>query len=244
MAVKKAVAPVEPARKRATRGSAPFDRTDRMIDKIKEARNVKEMKWYQIAEQFQIPIGKAILLWEMGSVPRGEHLKGTDKEIGQGIVRLREKEKLSWAKIMARTGKSQTSCRAIYEKYSRDPAKGARIGKGGRFPGGGANPNKVAKHVQPGSKAAARQAATEARANRIKAEKAATRKALSTAKKAGADMALAKAGIKKKDAPTSKKAAPGPVKKAPAKRAPVAKRTPPRKVKVAERHLELVADEA
>jgi hypothetical protein len=138
MATKKAAA--KPVAKKTA--AAPSDRTDKMIEKISSMR-AKGLKWREISDEISMPIGKAILLFEMGKVKKSDRITGTDSEIGKAIVRAREVDKLSWGRIMARTGMGQQACKNLYEKYSKDPAKGARIGKGGRYPGG-ATPAKPA----------------------------------------------------------------------------------------------------
>lgn len=135
MATKKSAAATKPAAKGK---AAPSDRTDKLIEKIKDARDRKGQKWDQIAESVGLPLGKTFLLYEMGSVPRGERITGTDAEVGKAIVKAREVDLLSWARIMARTGMGLQACKTAYNKYAKDPAKGARIGKGGRHPGSGA----------------------------------------------------------------------------------------------------------
>ena len=102
--------------------------------KIQKMRDKDGLGWFEISQQVKLPQGKTIAAYEVAAWPENKVFKGTDAAVAKEIVRLRDKESLSWARIAARVDITEARCRTIYEATSGTPHRGNRIGKGGRYP--------------------------------------------------------------------------------------------------------------
>jgi biotin carboxyl carrier protein len=107
-------------------------------------RDKDGLPWFEIAQRLDVPQGKALAAYEVASWPDNKVFKGTDAAKAKEIVRLRDKEALSWARIAARVDVTEAKCRTIYEETSGEPHRGNRIGKGGRYPSDVERPAKTA----------------------------------------------------------------------------------------------------
>lgn len=101
---------------------------------IQKMRDKDGLPWFEIAQKVSLPQGKTIAAYEVASWPDNKVFKGTEAATAKEIVRLRDKESLSWARIAARVNITEARCRTIYESTSGTPHRGNRIGKGGRYP--------------------------------------------------------------------------------------------------------------
>lgn len=111
------------------------------------------LKWSEISDQVDVPVGKCMLIFDYATVRPKDRVKDAT---GQDIVNLRDGENLSWAIIAARTGYPHTACRKLYEDETGKSTLGNRIGKGGRYPGGSSNGEK-----KPAAKKVAAKAKSE-----------------------------------------------------------------------------------
>ena len=102
--------------------------------RIQKMRDKDGLGWFEISQQVKLPQGKTIAAYEVAAWPENKVFKGTDAAVAKEIVRLRDKESLSWARIAARVDITEAKCRTIYEATSGTPHRGNRIGKGGRYP--------------------------------------------------------------------------------------------------------------
>lgn len=127
---------------------------------IVRLRDDEGYKWDQISGAVNMPVGKAMLIYNFAKTPKKLRIKDAT---GQDIARLRDDEHLSWGQISARTGYPEGSCRSLYEEATGNSAKGNSIGKGGRKPGDGAGVPKAPK----GSKAKAEKPAKEAKPGKL-----------------------------------------------------------------------------
>jgi hypothetical protein len=141
--------------------------------KVYELREDDEMSWGAIAEELGFGDGNQTGIlqfrYEEELVRRNPRLKITaknDDELGRKILKARDDDSLSWAKIMARTGLGLARVRNLYDDAG-GTALGNRIGKGGRHPGSAA-PAK-AKATKRGTAAKAAKPATTGRARRSRA---------------------------------------------------------------------------
>jgi hypothetical protein len=115
-------------------------------EKVVKLRN-KDQEWSEIAESLEISAGKAMLAFEFATVEPKDKIKAKPEsaDMARAIVRLRDKEELSWGRISARADLPESRCRKIYEDTSGESTLGNRIGKGGRYPGGGGERKPSAK---------------------------------------------------------------------------------------------------
>lgn len=102
--------------------------------RIQKMRDKDGLGWFEISQQVKLPQGKTIAAYEVAAWPENKVFKGTEAATAKEIVRLRDRESLSWARIAARVDISEARCRTIYEATSGTPHRGNRIGKGGRYP--------------------------------------------------------------------------------------------------------------
>lgn len=155
------------------------DITDKLADLSKRAVKLRDkdgMPWHEVAGELETSVGKAMLAYEFGKVKPADRVDATPAN----VKRLRDKEKLSWGRISARTGQGEAHCRALYEEATQTSALGNRIGKGGRYPGStGKSPRKAggvkkapAKKSAAAKKAPAAKKATGARKSGGAAKKA------------------------------------------------------------------------
>lgn len=156
-------------------------------------RNKDNLGWFEIGQKLGVPQGKALAAYEVAEVTEANVFKGTEPQVAKEIVRLRDKEGLSWARIAARVDITEASCRTIYEKTSGTPHRGNRIGKGGRYPSDVERPATPTK-AAPAKKAPAKATGTK---------KAPAKAAGTTAKRA----ARGTAGAEKRTGGTTKKVA-------------------------------------
>lgn len=152
---------------------------------VKEIRESEEKKtWAEIAADLEIGTGKVMLAYNYASVRPKDRIKDiTPKQ----VVELRDKEKLSWGIISARSAVPESRLRKMYEDQTGNSTKGNRIGKGGRYVSGVTPPAKPAKSA-PAKKASATKKATAEKAPAKKSTKKATpaKKASKEAAHAGA----------------------------------------------------------
>jgi hypothetical protein len=127
-------------------------------------RDKDGLPWFEIAQQLEVPQGKALAAYEVASWPDAKVFKGTEAKVAAEIVRLRDKEALSWARIAARVDVTEARCRTIYEETSGKAHRGNRIGKGGRYPSDVERPATKAPAKATGTtkKAAAKKAPAKA----------------------------------------------------------------------------------
>jgi hypothetical protein len=98
----------------------------------------------EIAEQLDISVGKAKLFYLVGQTDPADRFEAkNDADLAKRVVALRDKDKLSWGIISARSGVPESRLRKIYEDTTGTPTLGNRIGKGGRFPSGETPPKPV-----------------------------------------------------------------------------------------------------
>jgi hypothetical protein len=150
---------------------------DKLADLGKQAvklRDRDELAWHDVAGTLDTSVGKVMLAYEFAKVAPGDRVTArTDAELGKKIASLRDKEGLSWGRIMARTGYGEQTVRRLYEDATGTSTKGNRIGKGGRHPGSNGSARKA-----PAKKAAAKKApAKKAPGKRAPAAKKAAKKA-------------------------------------------------------------------
>lgn len=94
---------------------------------VLKLRDDEGKKWDEIGEITGVAVGKCMLAYSAGHVPKKELIKNATTE---DVQRLRDERGLSWGDIMVRTGLNEGQVRALYGKET----KGLRIGKGGRHP--------------------------------------------------------------------------------------------------------------
>lgn len=99
-------------------------------EQVLKLRDDEGKKWDEIGEITGVAVGKCMLVYSAGHVPKKELIKNATTE---DVQRLRDERGLSWGDIMVRTGLNEGQVRALYGKET----KGSRIGKGGRHPGEG-----------------------------------------------------------------------------------------------------------
>lgn len=131
----------------------PKRTTDGVADKIVQLKDSGKT-WAQVAEQVNLPQGKAMFQYYVATVTPKTRITGkNDAELDRKIADART-EGLSWGQIAARSGKSEGYCRKAYEEVTGNAALGDRsAGKGGRFPGAS---NGAATKKAPAKKAAAK----------------------------------------------------------------------------------------
>lgn len=123
---------------------------ENMVDLAKQAvdlRDKQELAWHDVAGRMDVSVGRAMLAYNFGKVKPSERVKAdSDEALARAIVKLRDNEELSWGIISARTGEGEMRCRALYESVKGPGStKGNRIGKGGRYPGGGGGKKPIKK---------------------------------------------------------------------------------------------------
>lgn len=166
------------------------DITEKLSDLSKRAvklRDKDELAWHEVAGELGTSVGKAMLAYEFGKVkPADRVTAASDEALGVKIVKLRDKDGLSWGRISARTGRGEQQCRSLYTEATGQSTLGNRIGKGGRHPGGGGkSPRKAgaakkapAKKVGAAKKAPAKKATGAKKvAKKVAAKKTTARKA-------------------------------------------------------------------
>jgi hypothetical protein len=136
------------------------DKLEALGKQAVKLRDKDELAWHDVAGQLEASVGKVMLAYEFAKVAPGDRVTAsTDAALGKKIAQLRDKDGLSWARIMARTGYGEQTCRRLYEDATGTSTKGNRIGKGGRHPGtGGAPAKKAAAKKAPAKKAVAKKA--------------------------------------------------------------------------------------
>lgn len=127
-----------------------------LVEQVTQLRDVEEKKWNEIAEITGKAVGKCMLAYMSGRVPKKEIIKNAT---AADIVRLRNKESLSWGEISVRVQLPESTCRTLYTETTGDTTKGLRIGKGGRHPGSAQAPSKKAAGKATAAKKAAPAAA-------------------------------------------------------------------------------------
>ena len=129
-----------------------------LAKEIKKLRDSKPKKtWAEVSDKVGEPVARCMLLYEFADVKPSERISGSEAEVGRQIVKARDKEKQSWARIMARTGQTEGFCRRAYEEATGKSTKGHRIGKGGRYPDStGSRPRKTSGKAKTGKKAPAK----------------------------------------------------------------------------------------
>jgi hypothetical protein len=155
-------------------------------------RDKEEKPWHEIAGETGESAGKCMLAYEMAHLPASEKVTAkTDAAMAKEIVRLRDKQGLSWGSIVARTDIPESRLRSIYEATTGQSTKGNRIGKGGRHPGdggggGGRKATGATKKVRAPKKAPAKKAPAAKKATKKAAPvKKAAKKASGSRKAAG-----------------------------------------------------------
>jgi len=103
-----------------------------LVEQVTQLRDGEEKKWDEIAEATGVAVGKCMLAYMSGRVPKKELIKNATAE---DVVRLRDKTVLSWGEISVRCQLPESTCRAMYTDATGNSTKGLRIGKGGRHPG-------------------------------------------------------------------------------------------------------------
>lgn len=159
--------------------------------------------WHEIAGETEQAAGKCMLALEFGELgPSDVVTYKNDADLAKKVVRMRDKDKLSWGSIVARTDVGEQHLRTLYEsEMGEGSTKGNRIGKGGRFPGGGGGPVKKAtssKRAAKKSTPVKKATAAKRPAAKKTVKKAAAKKASSPRKGAGA---TAKKAVAKRAAP-------------------------------------------
>lgn len=128
---------------------------EKLGTKVVRLRDKQNKDWAEIGEELEVGVGKAMLAYEFATVEESEKFKAkTDDALAKMIVKARDGG-MSWGKIMARCDKSEGYCRKAYETVSGETTLGNRVGKGGRYPGGGsgdAKPKKKVGKPQPAAK--------------------------------------------------------------------------------------------
>lgn len=124
-------------------------------DKIVRLRDEEEQSWADISEEMGIGQGRCMFLYMQANVKPSDRIKfDDDDDLAKQVVKLREKELLSWGMISARSGVGEAKLKRLFEEASGTPALGNRIGKGGRFPAGeGASENGGASTKKTSAKA-------------------------------------------------------------------------------------------
>lgn len=133
----------------------------------------------EIADELDISVGKAKLFYLVGQVDPTDRIEAkNDADLAKKVVAARDKDKLSWGVISARTGVAESRLRKIYTDTTGNDTLGNRIGKGGRFPSNEVRPPAPAK------------AKTAAQTKADKAESAPAKVSAEAAKVPIADMEL------------------------------------------------------
>lgn len=157
----KAEAPEVKAGRGRKRGEIDTD----LVERIVEMRDEDGKKFAQIAEELGIQTGKAQWFYEYGKLPKKERVSfDTEKELGQWVVDAREDEKLSWGRMSMRTGLAEGRLRNLYAQFAKNPDKGKRIGRGGRYAEGDERPEPKEKTSKKEAKASGKAKAAAGKA--------------------------------------------------------------------------------
>jgi hypothetical protein len=103
-----------------------------LVEQVTQLRDQEEKKWDEIGEITGVAVGKCMLAYMSGRVPKKELIKNAT---AADVVRLRDDQALSWGEISVRAQLPESTCRAMYTDATGNSTKGLRIGKGGRHPG-------------------------------------------------------------------------------------------------------------
>lgn len=152
-------------------------KTVTLEDEVVRLRDKENKNWSEIAEELDIGQGKAMFLYmKVNAEPLTFK---DDADLAKKVVALRTgKEPESWGLISARSGVSEGKLKKLFEEASGNPARGQRIGKGGRYPGeanGAAKATAVKKTAAKTTKAAgktAKVAKTAAKSTKATGKKA------------------------------------------------------------------------
>jgi hypothetical protein len=115
---------------------------DTLSEKIVQLRN-EGVKWAEITDATGIPPGKAMLMYDKATITPKERIKNPTP----ALIQKARDGGMSWGKIMAATDLPETKVRSMYTEATGTETLGHRIGKGGRFPGNGADVD--GKKVKP-----------------------------------------------------------------------------------------------
>lgn len=144
--------------------------------KVVRLRDKQNKDWAEISSELETGTGKVMLAYEFATVTPSEKFKSKSEDaLGKEIVKARDKDGLSWGKIMARGDLSEGVARRLYEQTKGESTLGNRIGKGGRYPGS----NDGSTKKSGGTKKAGG-------AKKTTAKKTPSKKATKTVKKVGA----------------------------------------------------------
>lgn len=106
----------------------------------------------EIKDELNIGLGHVELLWMQhqeatdGTAVDGNTL--TPKQLAKLVVDARDKERLSWGRICARTGLSESKTRAVYAEAAGKAWQASNLGKGGRPGNGQVAPKAGARKAQ------------------------------------------------------------------------------------------------
>lgn len=152
-------------------------KTETDAQKIVRLRDKDGMGWFEISQEMGMGQGKCQVLYFSENLDPKDVVKFKDDEdAANKIVKLRDKDNVSWGIIGVRMNISESKVRRLYEEKTGTSTKGNRIGKGGRHPGDETG-------TRPAKKAAAKKVAAKKAVPAKKAAKATK----STAKKATAE---------------------------------------------------------
>lgn len=111
------------------------------FEAVLRLRDEEGKPWAEIAEELGLNQGRCMSLYMTASVKPKDRIKfDDDDDLAKQVVRLREKDLLSWGLISARSGVGEGKLKRLFEEASGTPALGHRIGRGGRFPTNGDRP--------------------------------------------------------------------------------------------------------
>lgn len=129
--------------------------------------------WAEIAEKLGISQGKAQLAFLRENTPAEDRINAKNEaDLAKRIVSARDKDKLSWGIISARSGVPESRCRKIYEEATGTSSRGNRIGRGGRFPSDEVRPAKAPKAPKAKTAKEAKEAKSDDTPAKVTAEQA------------------------------------------------------------------------
>lgn len=116
--------------------AAPDIKTKQVKDIVKARKG--GAKWSEIAEEAEVTVGRAIFLHECATVPEDDVVdpEATEATIRKAILRMRDKQDLSWGQISARLGRGAIGEGRVRTIYFDAGGETDNVKRGGRYANG------------------------------------------------------------------------------------------------------------
>lgn len=100
----------------ATKTKTRKTHDDKALTKKVQDLRKKDVKWADIGKRLKITPGKAQFLFMVANVKPADRITAqNEKALAKKIVTARDKDKLSWGQIAARTGEPEGKVKKLYD---------------------------------------------------------------------------------------------------------------------------------